>query len=108
VSRLHSDPDFKCSLLTPYDKIVQKFEISVKFRPYPEFNMRRVGSPFYPIFLAHRTVPQQTVYRSKKYRTIQTELVLKTQFGVNRSVPKMQFFPFSTWKSYMSANRSVI
>jgi hypothetical protein len=34
----------------------------------------------------YRTVPQQ-VYRSKKF-------VLKTQFGVNRSVPKIYFILF--------------
>jgi hypothetical protein len=44
-------------------------------------------------FLAHRTLPQQTVYRSKKYRTIERDFVLKTQFSVYRSVPKMHFFP---------------
>jgi hypothetical protein len=40
----------------------------------------------------YRTVQQQTVYRSKKYHTIQTDFVLKTQFGVYRSLPKMHFF----------------
>jgi hypothetical protein len=52
----------------------------------------------YPNFL--RTIPQQTVYRFKKYRTIYTELVLKTQFGVNRSVQKIHFFIFLTPKIY--------
>jgi hypothetical protein len=48
-------------------------------------------------FLVHRTVsyisncivPQQTVYRSKKYRTMLKIFVLKTQVGVKRSVSKM-------------------
>jgi hypothetical protein len=58
-----------------------------------------VGSSFLTEFfdVPFRAVPQQTVYRSKKYRTIQTDLVLKTQFCVNRSIPKMHFYPFLTW-----------
>jgi hypothetical protein len=43
----------------------------------------------------NRTVPQQTDYRTKK------NAPLKTEFGVNRSVPKIQFFPFfNTEKLY--------
>ena len=45
-----------------------------------------------------RIVPQQTVYRSEKYRTIWTDLVLKTQSDVYRSVSKMQFFLFLNTK----------
>jgi hypothetical protein len=64
------------------------------------------GSPFLSEFFStpyltvpYRTVTQQTVYLSKKYRTIQTDFVLKTQFAVNRSVTKIHFFPFLTLKS---------
>jgi hypothetical protein len=51
-----------------------------------------------PNFLAYRTVaystvPEKTVYRSKKYRIIKIDLVLKSQFGVIRTVPKMHIFP---------------
>jgi hypothetical protein len=53
-----------------------------------------MGVRFHPNFLEYRTIPQQTVYRSMKYRVIQTELVLETQFGVNRSVPKVHLIPF--------------
>jgi hypothetical protein len=35
---------------------------------------------------------------SRKYQPM--ELVLKTQFGVNRSVPKMHFFPFLNTEKY--------
>jgi hypothetical protein len=35
-----------------------------------------------------------------------TELVVKTQVGVKGSVPKI-FFHFLTWKSHISANRSL-
>jgi hypothetical protein len=50
-------------------------------------------------FLAHSTVPyltvpQRTVYRSEKKRTIKMDLVLKTQFSVYRSLQKMHFISF--------------
>jgi hypothetical protein len=38
------------------------------------FEICTVGSPFLSDFLAYRNVPQQTVYRSKKNRTIQMEI----------------------------------
>jgi hypothetical protein len=65
------------------------------------------GSHYLSDFLAHRTVPQQIVYRSKKYRTIQKEFMLKTQFSVYRSLPKLHFFLSLTLKCQKSVNHTV-
>jgi hypothetical protein len=73
----------------PFDTVGSPYLSEFSSAPY-----RTVPNRIVP----YRTVPQQTVYRSKKYHTIQTELVLKTQFGVKRSVPKMHFLPFFNTK----------
>jgi hypothetical protein len=61
---------------------------------FGDFFLYAAGS----VNLAHGTVsyriePQQTIYRSKKYHTIERDFVLETQSSVYRSVPKMHFFP---------------
>ena len=96
----------------PPAKLWKTRDVFISYQIYKKLiwviNFGTVGSPFFHEITSvpyrtvpYRTVPQHTVYRSKKKRTIWTDLALKMQFSVYRSVPKMHFIPFfNTEKLY--------